>query len=300
MRFRACVGDGIVGTDELAAWVRGHTTVEIEAVLDVIQRGLALQPSADDDPWSAARLRRELCSRLVHLDLTIDDVLEAWDRQQSGVRGGDGCLTRREFLGHLKRLVTTGEYDWYTKVRGAACEIFDEFDADHQHVLSNIDLGRALLCQNHSLASREYRHRADNAAAGLMWCATARSKLENNFVTKELVTRLPSSLRLSQPRRADQPSLARHRVKILSHKDLGSPSQLPPLSPTSHVLSPIGMFMSRRVTSGSVMLLASSKSEPTLNQRRRLSESPGHTTAFNGSVSLTGNPLEAQYRARRL
>jgi len=136
-------GDGQVQLRELDAWMRGRGTLECDdtGLLKTIHRGVRLDPTDADEMWDAERLRRELCSQLMAIDLTVDDLVEAWDREDDD---GDGIITRREFLGHVKRLVAAGEMLWYAKVRGAASDVFDRYDANSDHELAVNDLSRGV------------------------------------------------------------------------------------------------------------------------------------------------------------
>lgn len=170
-------GDGEVSFEELDAWVRGRAVVQKEHVRVAVRTQLALRPTRYDDPWDIGRLRMELKAALDAMSLTLDDLLETWDEEWQC----DGVLTRREFIGHFKRLVRLGlggaegtnplvrrqvqkhastdanslhgssaasldeiESLWYSKVRPAVTAVFDEYDSGRNHKLGVDSLLRAL------------------------------------------------------------------------------------------------------------------------------------------------------------
>ena len=194
-------GDGTVTYDELDAWVRGRTIVGSRAVLATLDRGLSLHPTEDEEPWDAERLKIEFCSKLASIDLTIEDVLEACDDMNEL----DAALSRREFLGHFKRLVDN-EMLWYSKVRVAAAEVFDRFDPARKHVLTLRDLARALLHKSHRMASRKVKLAAEAARISgqsdeddMLWTPETRQYLLDMYSPASR-KKVPFDQRLSKPK----------------------------------------------------------------------------------------------------
>ena len=257
--------DQHISFEELDAYIRGRALVGQEAVASAIGQ-LQLQPSADDEPWSIDRLRTALCSQLDEIGLTLEDLLEFWDKEWVP----DGDLTRREVLGQFKRLVnkglkaassasasgldarpavkragpsttlgspvSTAELLWYQKVRGAVSDIFDAFDANKTHTLSLANLSRAFA----SKAYREAQRLNELIAAStlddneLLCSYNLRKDLEEKYAA-EPKRRPRREVRLSKPRRV---SPVRRRAKIV--RDVSQEAvtlQLPPISTASRLLS---------------------------------------------------------------
>lgn len=114
---------GRVSINELDAWLKSRSAVldskkgHKQGIVEQVEL-LELPVSEEEEPWDANALRLKLVQRIEHAQLTIDDVMEAWDDND------DGEFTRREFLMNCKRLVRS-ETLWYTKVRGAVTDAFD-------------------------------------------------------------------------------------------------------------------------------------------------------------------------------
>ena len=90
--FRTLVdqnSDGVLSLDEIDAWVRGRKVVGETAVSEALS-GLALTPTDEAPPWEVSTLRDELCAELERRQLTMVDLLEAWDAEWVL----DGHLTR--------------------------------------------------------------------------------------------------------------------------------------------------------------------------------------------------------------
>jgi Ca2+-binding EF-hand superfamily protein len=96
-------GNGLLSIDELDAWIRGRKVIGKDNVR-VALRALCLTPADGEGAWSADQLREGLCDALDRQQMSLEDLLTYWDEEWAP----DGRLTRREFLGQLKRLVLNG------------------------------------------------------------------------------------------------------------------------------------------------------------------------------------------------
>ena len=83
---------------------------------------LASRVNAAEPPWEPARLQAELQKALSELQCTTVDLLESWDGDKSG------CLSKKEWLVQWKRLMGLPEGLWYSHVREAVVDAFDEID----------------------------------------------------------------------------------------------------------------------------------------------------------------------------
>ena len=81
---------------------------------------------ADSDEWSVERLKHELNRLLSVAGIQLLDLVREWDQS------GDGQISRKEMLMHMKRIVNN-EAIWYSKVRPAVKEAFDEINTDEPY-----------------------------------------------------------------------------------------------------------------------------------------------------------------------
>jgi len=305
-------GSGELTFDELDAWVRGRGAVGKDASIRAV-RALTLPVGADDEPWEVPQLRAALHELLNSAGLAVADLLAAWDDDD------DGMLPRRSYLSHFKRLVGD-ENVWYAKVRGAASDFYDRFDANHDHSIRVVDIERGFM-KRHATppeGSRDARRgeggkrgsygaarrlrRIGNATFGAatidpgeIWIPPLRSsqKLMSPAVLDTLAAYAGEEDRthlgrLAQPRST---SPTRRHVRILR------PHHLPPLrappSPSESLLAPIlshtvavaeGTQSAERASTARLQL---SRSERTLPFYTAASRSAGALEAMVGAANLS-------------
>ena len=172
---------GQVGFDELQKWVSGREIamggsqraklVDKLSLRDRVQASL----DADDDPWDAPRLQRELLSLLQANNLRANDVVRSWDKgtRGGGEAAGDALISSREYMVAVKKLIapTTEDSDlWYKMVRSAAIRAFGQIDHSADGTISHSELCR-WIDPNAQLISKSKR-----AAAGSAPTAAGRKK----------------------------------------------------------------------------------------------------------------------------
>ena len=133
---------GKINYDELMAWLKGRDTKFARAKAALKAISLASRVRADDAPWDAHRLRREMQQAVAQAGARPSDLLELWDTDGSGSlrkqqshahamlesRAFSGCSAyhrrhrivcaagKKEWLVHCKRLVHVPEGLYYDKV----------------------------------------------------------------------------------------------------------------------------------------------------------------------------------------
>ena len=128
-------GSGKVGFDELNGWVHGRAN-DADAAPSLEQR-MSLNArarasfDAEDPPWDAARLQRELNHVLVAERLRAVDVVRSWDRgtRNGSETAGDAIVSKREFSISMKKLLDGEGADllWYAMVRESVGHAYHAF-----------------------------------------------------------------------------------------------------------------------------------------------------------------------------
>ena len=110
-------GSGKVGFAELDTWV----TFGFKAGKGLVEKLSLTERIKDGDEWDGERLRKELSDLVKANEMSLTDLVLAWDQS------GDNKIGKRELLNNVKKLVLD-ENKWYGCVRGAVNEAFQLMD----------------------------------------------------------------------------------------------------------------------------------------------------------------------------
>jgi Ca2+-binding EF-hand superfamily protein len=130
-------GDGVVTYGEMHSWVRGRASSKKARL--ALARTLQLPRAEPGDVWDADRLRHELSAVLEEAGVKPIDLLSGWDEDSSG------HLRKKEWLVHLKRMCADNPPEvWYSQLRNAVTDAFDEIDGGGEGTLSVSEIERWL------------------------------------------------------------------------------------------------------------------------------------------------------------